>query len=79
MSEEVISKEKQAWDTVRKKDFESFRNIMADDGLYVSHHGLLDPARSVKSKPEAPAKPPINNRAVRRGHRWIYGCLLETN
>jgi hypothetical protein len=48
MSEaEVIAKEKQVWDLVRQKDFDGFRKIMAGDGIYVSHHGILDPAGTV--------------------------------
>jgi hypothetical protein len=49
---DVIAKEKQAWDAVRQKDFESFKKIMADDGIYVSHHGLLDPAGTIKETKE---------------------------
>ena len=49
---EVIAKEKQAWDAVRNKDFDSFRNIMASDGVYVSHHGVLDPAGTIKETKE---------------------------
>jgi hypothetical protein len=44
---EVIAKEKAAWDAVRQKDFAGFRQIMAGDGIYVSHHGVLDPAGTV--------------------------------
>lgn len=49
---DVIAKEKQAWDTVRQKDFESFKKIMAIDGIYVSHHGVLDPAGTIKETSE---------------------------
>jgi hypothetical protein len=49
---EVIAKEKQAWEAVQKKDFEGFRNIMANDGIYVSHHGVLDPAGTIKETNE---------------------------
>lgn len=49
---EVIAKEKQAWDAVRQKDFDSFKKIMADDGIYVSHHGVLDPAGTIKETKE---------------------------
>jgi hypothetical protein len=49
---EVIAKEKQAWEAVQKKDFEGFRNIMANDGIYVSHHGILDPAGTIKETNE---------------------------
>ncbi len=49
---EVIAKEKQAWDAVRQKDFESFKKIMAGDGIYVSHHGVLDPGGTIKETKE---------------------------
>jgi hypothetical protein len=49
---DVITKEKQAWDAVRRKDFESFKKIMAGDGIYVSHHGVLDPAGTIKETKE---------------------------
>lgn len=49
---EVIAKEKEVWDTVRQKDFESFKKIMAGDGIYVSHHGVLDPAGTIKETKE---------------------------
>src|SRR6266851_4036747 len=53
MSEaDIIAKEKQAWDAVQKKDFENFRNIMASDGIYVSHHGVLDPAGTINETKE---------------------------
>ena len=45
---EVIAKEKDAWDAVKNKNSEGFRKIMADNGLYVSHHGVLDPAGIVR-------------------------------
>ena len=45
---EVIAKEKNAWDAVKNKESVGFRKIMADNGLYVSHHGVLDPAGIVK-------------------------------
>src|SRR2546423_5068095 len=45
---DVIAKEKNAWDSVKNKDSVGFRKIMADNGLYVSHHGVLDPAGIVK-------------------------------
>lgn len=49
---EVIAKEKQAWEAVQKKDFEAFRTMMATDGIYVSHHGVLDPAGTIKETKE---------------------------
>src|SRR5436309_2594851 len=49
---DVIAKEKQAWDAVRRKDFETFKKIMAGDGVYVSHHGVLDPAGTIKETKE---------------------------
>ncbi len=49
---DVIGKEKQAWDAVRRKDFDSFKTIMAGDGIYVSHHGVLDPAGTIKETKE---------------------------
>lgn len=53
MSEaEVIAKEKQAWDAVKTRDFEGFRQIMASDGIYVSHHGILDPAGTIDETKE---------------------------
>src|SRR5260370_36069169 len=53
MSEaETINKEKEAWDAVRKKDPDSFRTIMADDGIYVSHHGVLDPSGTIEETKE---------------------------
>ena len=53
MSEaEVIAKEKEAWDLVRRKDFDGFRTIMASNGVYVSHHGVLDPAGTVNQVKE---------------------------
>jgi hypothetical protein len=53
MSEsEVIAKEKEAWQAVKTKDFESFRKIMAGDAIYVSHHGILDPAGTIAETKE---------------------------
>jgi hypothetical protein len=53
MSEtEVIAKEKQAWDAVKTKDSEGFQKIMANDGIYVSHHGILDPAGTINETKE---------------------------
>jgi hypothetical protein len=49
---EVIAKEKEAWDAVKNKDTEAFRRIMATDGIYVSHHGVLDPAGTIKETGE---------------------------
>ena len=49
---EVIAKEKEVWNAVRQKDFESFKKIMAGDGIYVSHHGVLDPAGTIKETKE---------------------------
>ena len=49
---EVIAKEKAAWDAVKNKNSEGFRKIMADNGLYVSHHGVLDPAGIVRETAE---------------------------
>ena len=49
---EVISKEKKAWEAVQKKDFESFRSIMASDGIYVSHHGVFDPTDTINQTRE---------------------------
>jgi hypothetical protein len=45
---EVVTKEKNAWDAVKNKDSVGFRKIMADNGVCVSHHGVLDPAGIVK-------------------------------
>src|SRR2546427_1636 len=49
---EVIAKEKDAWDAVKNKNSEGFREIMADNGLYVSHHGVLDPDGIVRETAE---------------------------
>ncbi|HEY8204728.1 MAG TPA: nuclear transport factor 2 family protein [Pyrinomonadaceae bacterium] len=49
---QVIAKEKDAWDAVKNKNPEGFRKIMADNGLYVSHHGVLDPAGIVRETAE---------------------------
>src|SRR5207253_3363781 len=49
---DVMAKEEQAWEAVQRKDFESFKKIMAGDGVYVSHHGVLDPAGIVRETAE---------------------------
>lgn len=49
---EIINEEKEAWDAVRKRDFDGFRKIMAGDGIYVSHHGVLDPTGTIKETRE---------------------------
>jgi len=51
-NEEVIAREKQAWEAVKTKDAEGFRNIMANDGIYVSHHGILDPTGTINETKE---------------------------
>jgi len=49
---ETIDKEKAAWDAVRKKDFDNFKKMMATDGIYVSHHGVLDPDGTINETKE---------------------------
>ncbi len=49
---ETIDKEKAAWDAVRKKDFDNFKRMMATDGIYVSHHGVLDPDGTISETKE---------------------------
>jgi hypothetical protein len=46
---DVIAREKQIWDMIKKKDFDGFGNMLADDAIEVASDGLYDKAGIIKS------------------------------
>jgi hypothetical protein len=44
-----IAREKQIWDMIKKKDFDGFGNMLADDALEVASDALYDKAAIIKS------------------------------
>lgn len=45
---DMIAKEKAAWDTLKKKDYDAFGNILASDYIEVTDEGVFDKAGIVK-------------------------------
>ena len=45
---DVESNEKQVWDSIKKKDFDGFAALLADEEMYVSDDGIYDKAGTVK-------------------------------
>jgi hypothetical protein len=44
---DLIAKEKQVWDAIKKKDWESFGGYLADDHVYVGSNGVQDKKASI--------------------------------
>ena len=44
---DAIAKEKQIWDTIKKKDYDGFANMLTDDSIDVSSEAVYDKAGSI--------------------------------
>jgi uncharacterized protein (TIGR02246 family) len=53
LEEALITREKEVWDAIRKKDMQRFASFLAEDQLYVSDEGVRSKAESVKALGEA--------------------------
>jgi hypothetical protein len=49
---DVIAREKALWDTIKRKDFDAFGNMLADDQVYVTSTGVFDKAGTIKDVKE---------------------------
>ena len=57
LEDQLIAREKEVWDAIKKKDWERFASYLAEDQLYVSDDGVRTKAESVKQLGEATALP----------------------
>lgn len=46
---DIIDKEKQLWDAIKRKDWDAFGGSLADDQVYVSSNGVHDKAATLES------------------------------
>jgi hypothetical protein len=49
LTEMLISREKEVWELIKKKDIQGFSTYLADDQLYVTNDGVHTKAETVKS------------------------------
>lgn len=45
---DIIARERQLWDTIKRKDYDAFAGQLADDQLYVTGDGVYDKAATLK-------------------------------
>lgn len=50
--DDLIAKEKQVWDAIKRKDYDAFAAFLADDQMEVNSNGVYDKAGTIKGVKE---------------------------